>query len=183
MIAKRRGFGKCVPEALTSPRTLEGIADRGGSPMKTAFRVAAVCAALAVAGAAFAQQYPTKPVRILIPFPPAGVTDNAGRLIAQRLSERLGHQFYIENQAGAGGNLGMSTVARSPGDGYTILLASSSIVVNPSLYSKVPYDIDKDFIPVTKAGGTPNSWVVNADFPAKTMKELIDMMKKEPGKY
>jgi tripartite-type tricarboxylate transporter receptor subunit TctC len=151
--------------------------------MKTILRVAAFCIAFAAAGTAFAQQYPTKPVKILIPFPPGGVTDNAGRIIAQKLSERLGQQFYIENQGGAGGNLGMSTVARSPGDGYTILLASSSIVVNPSLYSKIPYDIDKDFIPVTKAGGTPNSWVVNADFPAKTMKELVDMIKREPGKY
>ena len=103
------------------------------------------------------------------------MTDIAGRLIAQRLSEQLGQQFFIENVAGAGGNLGMGQVAKAPGDGYTILLASSSIVVNPSLYAKATYDIDKDFIPVTKAGGTPNSWVVNASFPAKTMKELIDM--------
>ena len=72
---------------------------------------------------------------------------------------------------------------RSRGDGYTILFASSSIVVNPSLYNKIPYDIDKDFIPVTKAGGSPNSWVVNASFPAKTMKELIDLIKREPGKH
>jgi tripartite-type tricarboxylate transporter receptor subunit TctC len=151
--------------------------------MKTIVRFAAFCIALAAAGSAFAQQYPNKPVKILVPFPPGGVTDNAGRVIAQKLSERLGQQFYIENQGGAGGNLGMSTVARAPADGYTILLASSSIVVNPSLYSKVPYDIDKDFIPVTKAGGTPNSWVVNADFPAKTMQEMVDMIKREPGKY
>jgi tripartite-type tricarboxylate transporter receptor subunit TctC len=77
----------------------------------------------------------------------------------------------------------MGQVARAAGDGYTILLASSSIVVNPSLYNKVTYDIDKDFIPVTKAGGTPNSWVVNPSFPAKTMKEMIDLMKREPGKH
>jgi tripartite-type tricarboxylate transporter receptor subunit TctC len=151
--------------------------------MKTIVRFAALCAALLVPFAASAQQYPTKPVKIVIPFPPGGVTDNATRVIAQKLSERLGQQFYIENQPGAGGNLGMGAVAKSPGDGYTILLASSSIVVNPSLYLKVPYDIDKDFIPVTKAGGTPNTWVVHADFPAKTMQELVDMMKREPGKY
>ena len=81
------------------------------------------------------------------------------------------------------GNLGMSQVAKSAGDGYTVLLASSSIVVNPSLYAKVPYDIDKDFIPVTKAGGTPNSWVVHASHPAKTMKDLIELIKREPGKH
>jgi tripartite-type tricarboxylate transporter receptor subunit TctC len=77
----------------------------------------------------------------------------------------------------------MANAARSPGDGYTILLASSSIVVNPSLYNKVPYDVDKDFIPVTKAGATPNSWVVNSNFPVQTMKELIDLIKREPGKH
>ena len=151
--------------------------------MTTIIRFIAVCAALLVSGAAFAQQYPNKPVKILIPFPAGGVTDIAGRLIAQKLSERLGQQFYIENQPGAGGNLGMGNVARSAPDGYTILLASSSIVVNPSLYNKITYDIEKDFQPVTKAGGTPNSWVVNANFPAKTMKELIDTIKRAPGKH
>jgi tripartite-type tricarboxylate transporter receptor subunit TctC len=132
---------------------------------------------------ASAQQYPNKPVRIVIPFAAGGVTDIAGRLIAQRLSERLGQQFIIENMPGAGGNLGMSQVAKSAGDGYTVLLASSSIVVNPSLYARVPYDIDKDFIPVTKAGGTPNSWVVHASHPAKTMKDLVELIRREPGKH
>ena len=132
---------------------------------------------------ASAQQYPNKPVKILIPFAAGGVTDIAGRLIAQRLSEKLGQQFFIENVPGAGGNLGMGQVVKAPADGYTILLASSSIVVNPSLYAKVPYDIDKDFIPITKAGGTPNSWVVNASHPAKTMKDLIDLLRREPGKH
>jgi tripartite-type tricarboxylate transporter receptor subunit TctC len=151
--------------------------------MTAIFRIAALGAALLVSGSAFAQQYPSKPVKILIPFPAGGVTDIAGRLIAQKLSERLGQQFYIENVAGAGGNLGMANVARSPGDGYTILFASSSIVVNPSLYNKIPFDVEKDFIPVTKAGGSPNSWLVNPNFPAKTMKELIDLIKREPGKH
>ena len=145
--------------------------------------IVAACAALLAPVAAPAQQYPVRPVKIIIPFPPGGVTDIAGRVIAEKLSERLGQQFYIENQPGAGGNLGMGNVAKADGDGYTILLSSSSIVVNPNLYNKVPYDIDKDFIPVTKAGGTPNSWVVNASFPAKTMKELVDLIKREPGKH
>ncbi len=151
--------------------------------MKAFVRLAALGAALLVCGAANAQQYPAKPVKILIPFPAGGVTDIAGRLIAQKLSEKLGQQFYIENQAGAGGNLGMANVARAPGDGYTILLSSSSITVNPSLYQKMPFDAEKDLIPVTKAGGSPNSWLVNPNFPAKTMKELIDLIKKEPGKH
>jgi len=151
--------------------------------MTTIMRAVALCAALLVSGSAFGQQYPAKPVKIIIPFPAGGVTDIAGRLIAQKLSEKLRQQFYIENVAGAGGNLGMANVARSAGDGYTVLFASSSIVVNPSLYNKLPFDAEKDFIPVTKAGGSPNSWLVNPNFPAKTMKELIDLFKKEPGKH
>jgi tripartite-type tricarboxylate transporter receptor subunit TctC len=151
--------------------------------MKTIVRIVALFAALLVAGSAFAEQYPTKPVKVVIPFPAGGVTDIVGRLIVQKLSERLGQQFYIENIGGAGGNLGMANAARSPGDGYTILLASSSIVVNPSLYSKIPFDVEKDFIPVTKAGASPNSWQINPNFPAKSMQELIDLIKREPGKY
>jgi tripartite-type tricarboxylate transporter receptor subunit TctC len=146
-------------------------------------RIAALCAAFLVSGSAVAQQYPSRPVKIIVPFPPAGVTDIVGRLLAQKLSDKLGQQFYIENVAGAGGNLGMGQVARAPGDGYTVLFASSSIVVNPSLYSKISFDLDKDFIPVTKAGATPNSWQINSSFPAATMTDLIDMLRKEPGKY
>src|SRR5262245_43539810 len=151
--------------------------------MMTFMRALVLGAALLASGIASAQDYPTKPVKIIIPFPAGGITDIAGRLIAQRLSERLGQQFYIENVAGAGGNIGMGQVARAPGDGYTILFASSSIVVNPNLYNKVPFEWEKDFIPVTKAGGTPNSWQIKPDFPAQTMKELIELFKKEHGKY
>jgi tripartite-type tricarboxylate transporter receptor subunit TctC len=149
----------------------------------TIMRALTVCAALLVPGAAFAQQYPNKPVKIIVPFPAGGVTDIAGRLIAQRLSEKLGQQFFIENVAGAGGNLGMAQVARAAGDGYTVLLSSSSVTVNPSLYAKMPFDVEKDLVPVTKAGGSPNSWLVNPSFPAKTMIEMIDLFKKEPGKH
>ena len=151
--------------------------------MKSFMRALAIAAALLVPGPALAQKYPDKPVKIIIPFPAGGVTDLAGRLIAQKLSERLGQQFYIENIGGAGGNLGMAQAARAPGDGYTVLLSSSSITVNPSLYTKMPFDVEKDLIPVTKAGGSPNSWLVNPSFPAKTMKELVELFKKEPGKY
>jgi tripartite-type tricarboxylate transporter receptor subunit TctC len=151
--------------------------------MMTLMRAVALVAACLISGAAFGQHYPTKPVKIIIPFPAGGVTDLAGRLIAQKLSEKLGQQFYIENIGGAGGNLGMAQVARAAGDGYTVLLSSSSVTVNPSLYNKMPFDVEKDLIPVTKAGGSPNSWLVNPNFPAKTMNEMIDLFKKEPGKY
>lgn len=151
--------------------------------MKAVIRGFIALFALMLVWPASAQQYPTKPVRVVVPFPAGGVTDLAARMIAQRVSERLGQQFFIENIAGAGGNTGMGNVARSPGDGYTVLVASSSIVVNPSLYKNIPYNIEKDFIPVTRAGFTPNSWVVNKDFSAKTMKDLIDLFKREPGKH
>ena len=146
-------------------------------------RVGAVAVVLFAAIDAKAQNYPGKPVKIIIPFSAGGVTDIAGRLIAQRLSERLGQQFYIENIGGAGGNLGMAQVARAPADGYTILLSSSSVTVNPSLYANMPFDPEKDLAPVTKAGGSPNSWLVHPSFPAKNMKELVEVIRKDPGKY
>lgn len=159
------------------------------SPVRRAVLLGVTClgvssiAALVAPGAAFAEDYPNRPVKIIIPFPAGGVTDIAGRLIAQRLSEKFGQQFFIENVGGAGGNLGMAQVARAPGDGYTVLMSSSSVTVNPSLYAKMPFDAEKDLIPVTKAGGSPNSWLVNPDFPAKTMQEMIEAFRKEPGKH
>jgi tripartite-type tricarboxylate transporter receptor subunit TctC len=105
------------------------------------------------------------------------------RLIAQKLSESLRQQFYVENHPGAGGNIGMMQVAKSTPDGYTILVTSSAFMVNPSLYAKNPFDPFKDFAPVMLAAASPNILVVNADFPAKTVKELVELIKKEPGKY
>jgi tripartite-type tricarboxylate transporter receptor subunit TctC len=130
-----------------------------------------------------AADYPDHSVKVIVPFPAGGATDIVGRIVMQKLSERLGQQFFIENISGAGGNIGMTAAARASNDGYTILLSSSSIVVNPSLYKSIPFDIEKDFIPVTKAGASPNSWEVNSEFPARTMKELIELMKASPGKY
>jgi tripartite-type tricarboxylate transporter receptor subunit TctC len=135
-------------------------------------------------GAGSAQSpYPDRPVKIIVPFAAAGPTDVVARLIAQKLSEKFGQQFYTENMGGAGGNLGMAAVARSPADGYTILFSSSSYTVNPSLYAKSPYDPDKDFAPVTKAAGSPNGLFVHPSIPAKSVKELVDLLKANPGKY
>jgi tripartite-type tricarboxylate transporter receptor subunit TctC len=147
--------------------------------------VVAVLAALAVPATAQAQSpanYPDKPVKIIVPFAPAGPTDVVARLVAAKLSERLGRQFYIENVTGAGGNTGMGQAARSAPDGYTILFVSSSYVVNPSLYPKVPYDPYKDFIPVTVAGDAPNILLVHPSVPAKTVAELVDFIRANPGK-
>ena len=151
--------------------------------MKVATRILALAAAVLIGGTAQGAGYPDHPVKIVVPFAPAGPTDVMARLIAQKLSESLKQQFYVENHPGAGGNIGMTQVAKSAPDGYTMLVASSSYVVNPSLYAKNPYDPFKDFAPVTLAAASPNILVVNADFPAKSVKELIEPIKKEPGKY
>jgi tripartite-type tricarboxylate transporter receptor subunit TctC len=147
--------------------------------------LAAVATFLALASGSGLQaaDYPDHPVRVIVPFPPGGSTDIAGRIVVQKLTERLHQPFFIENINGAGGNIGMATAARAANDGYTVLLASSTIVVNPNLYRTMPFDAEKDFIPVSKLGASPNSWEVNTDFPAKTMKELIDLVKANPGKY
>ena len=126
--------------------------------------------------------YPDKAVKIIVPFAPAGPTDIVARLIATKLSERLGKQFYVENISGAGGNTGMGQAARATPDGYTILFASSSYVVNPSLYPKIPYDPYKDFVPVTVVGDAPNILLVNPMVPAKTVAELVSYIRANPGK-
>jgi len=154
--------------------------------MKLAARILAACAVTLIAGAASAAGpggYPNKPVKIVVPFAPGGPTDVMARLIANKLSEAHGQQFYIENHAGAGGNIGMSLVAKSAPDAYTLLVASSSYVVNPSLYASNPYDPYKDFAPVTLAAASPNIVVVHPDVPAKNMQELIALAKANPGKY
>lgn len=157
--------------------------------MKLFAKALAVSVTMLLAGPAFAQGpgpggWPNKPVKIIVPFAPAGPTDIAARLIAQKMSDNLKQQFYIENQAGAGGNLGMGNAAKSLPDGYTILFVSSSYVVNPSLYPKVPYDPYKDFIPLTVAATAANVLLVNPEvLPVKTPKELADHVLKNPGKY
>jgi tripartite-type tricarboxylate transporter receptor subunit TctC len=129
-----------------------------------------------------AGSYPDRPVRVIVPFAPAGPTDIVARLVAAKLSERLGKQFYIENISGAGGNTGMGQAARAAPDGYTVLFVSSSYVVNPSLYPKIPYDPYKDFAPVTVVGDSPNVLLVNPAVPAKTLAGLIAYIRANPGK-
>jgi tripartite-type tricarboxylate transporter receptor subunit TctC len=129
------------------------------------------------------QSYPTRPVRMIVPFAPGGPSDVLARLLAQKLSQTLGQQFYVENQPGAGGNLGMAAGARATPDGYTITVIGTSFVVNPSLYSKIPYDPVKDFAPVTLAAISPNVLVVHPSIPAKSVRDLIKFLKANPGKY
>jgi len=150
------------------------------------FRILGASAALIAAAfvaPAQAAGFPDHPVKVVVPFAAGGPTDVMARLIAQKLSENLKQQFYVENHPGAGGNIGMTQVARATPDGYTILVASSSFTVNPSLYAKNPYDAFKDFAPITLAAASPNILVVNPEVPAKTVKELVDLLKANPGKY
>ena len=130
-----------------------------------------------------ADGYPARPVKVVIPFAPGGVVDIMGRLLSQKLSETFGKNFYVENVGGAGGNIGVAKAANAPADGYTLLMTSSSFVVNPTLHKKIPYDPYKDFAPVTIAAAAPNVVVVNPNDPAKTLQQLIAEIRSNPGKY
>ena len=141
----------------------------------------AVAVAFPFSSALAADGYPQKPVRLLIAFAPGGSTDAIGRLIATKLSERLGKQFVAENKAGGGGTMASETVARSAPDGHTLLFNSSGIILNPML-SQAPYDPLKSFIPIAKIGNAVSALVVHPSVPANTVKELIALAKKQPGK-
>src|SRR5947207_2484452 len=130
-----------------------------------------------------AQGYPNRPVRVVVGFPPGGPTDVIARLVAQKLSESLGQQFFVENIGGAGGNTAAGQVARVTPDGYTIMAISTGFIVNPSLYAKVPYDAIKDFTAVTLVAASPNVVVVNPQVPAKTLPELVQLIRDNPGKF
>lgn len=138
---------------------------------------------LAHGGPAAAQNYPDKPVKVVVPFGAGGPTDVTARLVAQHLSSRLGKQFYVENVPGAGGNTGTGQVARAAPDGYTLVVASTGFMVNPSLYAHVPYDPKKDFAPLSLLAASPNVLTVHPSVPAKTVGELVKEIKANPTKY
>ena len=159
--------------------------------MKTIVCLAAGCAALMLAAASHAQNapggaagsYPTRQVRVIVPYPAGGPTDVMARLVAQHLTESLGQNFFVENLTGASGVVGTGTAANSPGDGHTILFVTNDFAVAPTVSSKVPYDAIKSFAPVTIAAASPQVVVVHPSFPAKNMQELIVLAKASPGKY
>ena len=138
---------------------------------------------LAIAPAAHAQAWPAKPIRLMVPFPPGGSTDIVARIVAQKLSERLGQPIVIENRGGAGGTIGTALIAKSAPDGYNLTVASTSThVVAPSVYTKLDYDPVKDFAPVSLMAVSPYLLVVAPSVPAKTLQELIALAKKQPGR-
>jgi tripartite-type tricarboxylate transporter receptor subunit TctC len=135
---------------------------------------------LAFSTTAAAQDYPTRPVRLIIPFPPGGSNDIVGRLVATQLGERLGKQVVVDNRGGAGGVVGTETAAKAPPDGYTLLLVSLAHAVNPWLY-KLSYDPIRSFTPVAIIGSGPNIVTVHPDLPVKSIKELVALAKQKPG--
>src|SRR3954449_8251702 len=161
-----------------------GATTNTGNAMAAVLRVLLATLWLASGiGAATAQGYPNRPVRIVVGFTAGGPTDAIARIVAQRLSDSLGQQFVVENQGGAGGNTAAGQVARATPDGYTIMAISTGFVVNPSLYARVPYDPVKDFAAVTLVAVSPNVVVVNPQVPAKSLPELVKLIKDNPGKY
>jgi tripartite-type tricarboxylate transporter receptor subunit TctC len=145
------------------------------------FRTFAFLLALACSGA-FAQGYPSKTVRIIVPFPPGGATDIVTRIAAQKLTEAWGQSVIVENRSGAGGNIGGEAAANSTPDGYTLFMTSGSIVTaNQYIYKKMPFDPAKDLIPITNVASGPQVIVVNPSFPAKTLKQFIDTARAKPG--
>src|SRR5438128_1466717 len=154
------------------------------SPRRQFLRLAAGAAALAaVPRVGTAQAYPARPVRVIVPFAPRAPTDAFARLLAQKRPEQLGAQFYVENIAGAGGNIGAGRAAQSSPDGYTLLVNGANHVVNPALYQRVPYDPTKDFEPVTLAVTAPAVLTVNPTLPVDTVRDLVALIKTHPGKY
>ncbi|TMJ00009.1 MAG: tripartite tricarboxylate transporter substrate binding protein [Alphaproteobacteria bacterium] len=125
--------------------------------------------------------YPDKTIRIVVPYPPGGFNDTLGRIVAQKLTDDWGVAAVVENRPGGGTLIGTDSVAKAPADGYTLLVVAFPFAVNPSLYAKLPYDTVKDFAPLILAGQTPNLLVVNPEVPVKSVKELIDTAKAEPG--
>ncbi len=144
-------------------------------------KMAAVIAAVLFAGMGQAQNYPAKPVRVVVPWPPGGANDIVGRIVAQRLAEQTGQQFVIDNRGGANGTIGTELVAKAPADGYTLLVTSAAHVTSPHLYRKLGYDTLKDFTGVTPLAVQLGMLVIHPSFPAKSVKEFVAIGKAKPG--
>lgn len=132
-------------------------------------------------GLAHAQSWPTKPIKLIVPYPPGGGTDVIARIVQEPLAKELGQQVIIDNRGGAGGSIGSALAAQSPSDGYTVLFTLSSHTINPAIYTKLPFDTEKDFSSVVTVASLPQILVANPNFPAKTVKEVIEMAKAKPG--
>lgn len=150
-------------------------------PMK--FTIAFICCllSLVLTAPANAQSYPNKPVRVVVPYPPGGPTDIVARVLFQQVSEATGQQFLVDNRAGAGGNIGAEIVAKSPADGYTLLIGTTAHAINMSLFKNLSYDVQKDFAPVSLLTQGPLVLVAHPQFPANSIKEVIELAKSKSG--
>jgi tripartite-type tricarboxylate transporter receptor subunit TctC len=150
-------------------------------PMK--FTIAFICGllSLVLTAPANAQSYPNKPVRVVVPYPPGGPTDIVARVLFQQVSEATGQQFLVDNRAGAGGNIGAEIVAKSPADGYTLLIGTTAHAINMSLFKNLSYDVQKDFAPVSLLTQGPLVLVAHPQFPANSIKEVIELAKSKSG--
>lgn len=146
-------------------------------------KLALLAAASLVSTAAFADSYPSRPIRLVVPYAPAGSADIVARRIADEWAKAVGGNIYVENKAGAGGNIGVDAVAKSAPDGYTIGLQTVSLAINPSLFPKLPYNTLKDLAPIGMVASSQHVLVVNPKFPAKDTKELLATARSQPGKY
>lgn len=149
---------------------------------RTFIKLAVCTAGLALAGSTGAQVYPSKALRLVLPFPPGGPTDLLGRQLAQKLSEQLGQPVVAENRPGAGGNLGTEIAVKAPADGYTLLLSSNILAISPHLYRKLPYDPVKDLVPITQVAQVGNVFICHPSIPARNLKDLVAAAQRAPGK-
>lgn len=149
--------------------------------MKWASGMAICLSGILMVGVTHAQSWPTKPVKFIVPYPPGGGTDVIARIVQEPMAKELGQQVIIDNRGGAGGSIGSALAAQSPSDGYTVLFTLSSHTINPSFYPRLPFDTEKDFAPVVTIASLPQILVANPNFPAKNVKEVIEMAKAKPG--
>ena len=186
-VARRGGQGACMVPTPTTPSP--SVPPLLGQEGNVSFSLSCALFArafftllfLAACAQTLAQGYPAGPVRVIVPFPPGGGVDGAGRLISQKLTEALGRQFVVDNRPGANGMIGSELAARSPKDGYTLMVNGANFVTTPSLYAKATYDPVKDFTPVSLVALAPNVLVVHPSLPAKSVKELIALARARPG--
>jgi tripartite-type tricarboxylate transporter receptor subunit TctC len=149
--------------------------------MRWCFALAVFASAFGAGNVAPAQDYPTRPIRVIVPFAAGGAVDTLARLLSAKLSESFGQPVIVENRPGAGGNTGADAVAKAPPDGYTVLQSTNGQAISPALYRTLPFDAVRDFIPVTQLVSTSTVLVANPKLPAASLKELIALAKSKPG--
>lgn len=151
--------------------------------MHNSFKAVIASIVLAMSANALAAEYPSRPIRVVVPYSPGGSTDTVARLMATRLAERLGQQVIVDNRTGAGTIIGTEIAARATPDGYTLLMATPPLVVNPALRDKVPYSLERDFTAIGNVAASSNLLAVHPSVPAQSTSELIALLKKQPGKF